>query len=67
MNEEMVKEIIGQLPRNMFSFDELRENIPGDYDKLKDIVFALLSEPEPTITQIFDEASQAMRFIRGNK
>jgi type I restriction enzyme S subunit len=67
MNKETVKEIIHQLPNNKFSFGELRDKLPGNYDELKEIVFALLSEPEPSITQVFDETSQAMRFIRGNK
>ena len=62
-----VKEVINQLPNNMFSFDELREKLAGDYDTLKDIVFELLSESKPSITQVFDETSQAMRFLRGNK
>ena len=67
MNKETVKEVIKQLPNNMFSFDDLRDQLPGNYDELKDIVFALLSESEPSITQVFDETLRAMRFVRGNK
>jgi type I restriction enzyme S subunit len=67
MDEESVKEVIRQLPNDTFSFDELSNGLAGDYEKLKEIVFALLSEPEPSITQVFDQASQAMRFVRSNK
>ncbi len=64
MNEESVKQAIRQLPTDIFSFDELRGKLAGDYDKLKDIIFTLLSETEPSITQVFDKTSQAIRFVR---
>ncbi|UNU26226.1 restriction endonuclease subunit S [Microcoleus vaginatus] len=67
MTEESVKEAISQLPKDKFSFDELRENISGDYDSLKDILFALLSEAEPSLTQVFDREEQTMRFVRPGK
>lgn len=67
MTEESVKEAISQLPKDKFSFDELRENIPGDYDSLKDILFALLSEAEPSLKQVFDQEEQTMRFVRAGK
>lgn len=67
MTEESVKEAIRQLPKDKFSFDELRENIPGNYDLLKDILFALLSEDEPSLKQVFDQEEQTMRFVRAGK
>ena len=67
MTEELVKEVIRQLPEETFSFDELRGKISGDYDSFKDILFTLLSEAEPSLTQVFDQEAKAMRFIRGNK
>jgi hypothetical protein len=67
MTEETVKEAIRQFPNDMFSFDELRKNLVGDYDKLKDIMFSLLSEPEPGIRQVFDSTSQAMRLVRSDR
>lgn len=67
MTEESVKEAIRQLPKDKFSFDELRENIPGNYDLLKDILFALLSEAEPSLKQVFDREEQAMCFVRAGK
>ncbi len=67
ITEESVKEAISQLPKDKFSFDELRENIPDNYDLLKDILFALLSEAEPSLTQVFDREEQTMRFVRAGK
>lgn len=59
---ESVKAIIRKMPNNRFSFDELRNQITDDYETLKDIVFALLSESEPMLRQVFDEKAQAMCF-----
>jgi len=67
MTEESVKEAIRQLPKDKFSFDELRDNLPGDYDSLKDILFALLSEAEPSLTQVFDREERAICFVRAGK
>ncbi len=67
MTEESVKEAIHQLPKDRFSFDELRKNLPDDYDSLKNILFALLSEAEPSLTQIFDREERTMCFVRTKK
>lgn len=67
MTKESVKEAIRQLPKDKFSFDELRENLTGDYDSLKDILFTLLSEAEPILTQVFDQEERAMCFFRAGK
>ncbi|MBL1200956.1 MAG: type I restriction endonuclease subunit S [Nostoc sp. GBBB01] len=67
MTKESVKEVIRQLPKDKFSFDELRENLTGDYDSLKDILFTLLSEADPVLTQVFDQEERAMCFFRAGK
>lgn len=59
-NTDTVKAIIQQMPLKRFSFDELRSQVTTDYESLKDIVFALLSESEPLLRQVFDEKAQAM-------
>ena len=64
MTEDSVREVIRQLSSETFSFDELREKISGDYDSFKDILFTLLSEAEPILTQVFDQEAEAMRFVR---
>jgi type I restriction enzyme S subunit len=63
MTEESVKEAIRQLPKDRFSFDELYENFPSDYNLLKDILFNLLNETEPSLTQVFDQQERAIRFV----
>jgi len=67
MSRESVKEVIHQLPNDIFSFDELREQLPEDYDSLKEILFTLLDEAEPSIIQVFDQEVKAIRFIRGQQ
>ena len=67
MTEESVKEAIRQLPNDKFSFDELRENLPGDYESLKNILFKFLSEAEPSLTQTFDRDERTMCFVRAGK
>ena len=52
------------MPKEKFSFDELREKLPGDYEQLKEILFVLLGEDNPSITQVFDQSAKAMRFVR---
>ncbi len=61
-NTESVKAIIQQMPQDRFSFDELSNQVTADYEILKDIVFALLTESEPMLRQVFDKKAQAMRF-----
>jgi len=67
MTKDTVKEVILSLPNEKFSFDELREKFPGDYERLKIFLFDLLDEPEPAITQVFDQSAKAMRFVRRSK
>ena len=67
MSEEYVKEVIRQLPKNTFSFDDLCQKLSSDYESLKDILFSLLDEPDPSIVQIFDEEAQAICFAREQK
>jgi len=67
MAEESVKEVIYQLRTETFSFNELREKVPGDYDSFKDTLFTLLSEAEPILIQVFDQEAEAIRFVRGDK
>jgi type I restriction enzyme, S subunit len=70
MTEESVngvKEAIYQLPKDKFSFDELREHLPSNYDLLKDILFALLGEAEPSLKQVFDREEQTIHFVRVDK
>jgi type I restriction enzyme S subunit len=67
MTEESVREAIRIFSKDKFSFDELHRSFPGDYESLKDIVFALLEESEPSFKQIFDRGAKVIVFERGSK
>jgi type I restriction enzyme, S subunit len=67
LSKESVKQVIEQLPNDKFSFDELRGEISGDYDLLKDLLFTILDETDPIVEQVFDREAEAMCFIRGSK
>jgi type I restriction enzyme, S subunit len=67
MTEDTLRDVIRKLPKDNFTFDDLRENFPGDYEQLKAFLFILLSEHDPVINQVFDQSVKAMRFVRGSK
>jgi type I restriction enzyme, S subunit len=64
LNKDSLKEAIHALPSKSFSFEDLRRQVPADYDTLKDLLFELLDEPEPLVRQIFDKQSQSIRLER---
>jgi type I restriction enzyme S subunit len=59
-----VKSIISQLPDDGFTFDDLRDQIPVDYENLKEILFELLAESQPSLKQVFEENKDRMVFER---
>lgn len=67
MTEESVKEAINQFSDDAFSFEELRNSIPGDYEKLKEIVFSLLSKTEAPIKQVFEPNRKVICLIRSDQ
>jgi type I restriction enzyme S subunit len=67
LTPESVKEAITNLPGKSFSFEDLRSVIRADYDELKQIIFQMLAEPTPGITQRFDLTAKAMRFERSRR
>lgn len=64
MTKESLKETILLRPEESFSFDELRNSVPADYETLKDALFSLLDEVEPSLKQIFDKETQSIRLVR---
>lgn len=64
LSKDSVREAAQQFPQDTFSFEDLRQAFPGNYELLKDIVFDLLDEPNPSITQEFDADAKVMRFVR---
>jgi type I restriction enzyme S subunit len=67
LSTESVREAIRQLPDDRFTFDDLHNLLPGDYESLKEIVFFLLFETKPSLKQVFDRKVKAMRLQRVNR
>ncbi len=67
MTKATAKEAIDQFVEDIFSFDDLHNSVPGDYEELKEIVFSLLGGSEPNIRQVFEPSLKAMRFVRSGK
>ncbi len=66
-NKESVLAAVAKMKSAEFSFDDLREAVPGDYESLKEIVFELLQQSDPTLTQRFDEDTSEMKLVRRTK
>jgi type I restriction enzyme S subunit len=64
LTTDALREIIRGLPSDRFTFDDLRRQVPADYETLKDVVFALLSEAPASVKQVFDSEAQSMRLVR---
>lgn len=64
VDKARVLEAIEGMPSEIFAFDELKAKVPGDYDGLKDILFALLDDPQSGIVQVFDKRTKGICFRR---
>jgi len=51
-------------PHDGISFQDLRNEFSGSYDDLKDAVFALLSDQDAPLRQVFDEQQSTMTLRR---
>lgn len=63
-DKDSIKSALLKLKTERFSFDELRAQVPGDYESLKAALFELLQEPSPVVRQVFDEKAKAMQLVR---
>ena len=63
-HKDAIKAVILKQKKERFSFDDLRSQVPGDYDALKAALFELLEEPTPVVRQVFDPKAKAMQFER---
>lgn len=45
LTKDSLKAIIQALPNKSFTFEDLRTNVPAEYEVLKDLLFQLLDEP----------------------
>ena len=57
---DLLRQVIDELPSSKFTFAQLRERVPGDYESLRDALFALLGGSNPPIRQLFDVTSKTM-------
>ena len=57
---ESLKQAIDGIPLHRFTFNAIRDSLPGDYESLRDALFALLGEREPIVRQVFDETTKQM-------
>lgn len=62
--KDVIKAAILTMKSKTFSFDDLRGQVPGDYESLKAAVFELLEAPEPIIRQVFNKKVEAIQFER---
>jgi type I restriction enzyme S subunit len=67
LGRDSVADAIASMPEDVFSFDDLRKELPGDYDTLRNFLFDLLADASSGLKQVFDEQAQAMRLRRGSK
>ena len=67
ISKDLVRNALRELGKERFSFEDLRQRLPGDYDALKEIIFELLDEAEPSLEQVFDQDAKEMRFVRRGK
>ncbi len=59
-----LSDIISKMPRSDFTFDELLQVATGDYDSLKNELFALLADKKSGVEQFFDADVKSMRLRR---
>jgi len=63
-DKDAIKAAILKLKTERFSFDDLRAQLPGDYETLKAALFEMLAERSPVVRQVFDKKAKVMRLER---
>jgi type I restriction enzyme S subunit len=61
---EQLEKHLETWPDRGLSFEQVAARISGDYEAIKDAVFALLAGPTPALRQQFDEKDRLMRIRR---
>jgi type I restriction enzyme, S subunit len=64
ITKDSLKAAIRALPESSFTFEELQQQVPTEYDTLRDLLFDLLDESKPVLKQIFDQQAQSIRLLR---
>ena len=60
VTRDSLKRAIDELPSGTFTFAQLRERVPGEYESLRDALFELLAGPDPAVRQVFDVVNRTM-------
>ena len=63
-SEDSIRKLIVALPKDRFTFADLRAAVSCDYDTLTGIIFRLLAEKKPGLRQVFDTKAKTMQFQR---
>lgn len=62
-----LSEIVNRMGVDSFTFEQLRDEASRDYESLKDELFALLSDSDSGLRQVFDAEARSMQFKRVRK
>lgn len=57
-------EMLKQWPKEGLTFEAVRQQVPNDYETLKDAIFELLAGEKPELEQRYSERDKAMKFFR---
>lgn len=63
-SKENLSEIVKRMPKDVFTFDELRDAASRDYESLKDELFVLLADTQSGLQQFFDAEQKSMKLKR---
>lgn len=59
-----LSDIIHKMPKSDFTFDDLRQVATGNYESLKDDLFALLADKDSGVEQFFDANAKSIKIRR---
>ncbi|MGF6397346.1 type I restriction enzyme S subunit [Pseudomonas frederiksbergensis] len=66
-SKDQLSDIVGQMPKDGFTFEELSQVASRDYESLKEELFRLLADKKSGFKQFFDDNAKSMKFklVRG--
>lgn len=62
LSVDALKESLLSMDADEFTFDQIREQVSGEYELLKSLLFQLLSEKTPAIKQVFNNETKQIVF-----
>mgnify|MGYP001615129508 FL=1 len=60
--KDQLSDVIGRMPKEGFTFEELSKLVSWDYESLKEELFMLLADNQSGLKQFFDVGAKAMKF-----